>query len=230
MTSPTRLGPDTVRLRFRDPVLDGGGFPVIGADGRPTHVDRVVEKVGVKFTLTGVSETSTVPPVAVYNAKAALPVDADALALKKTDAIEHAGAVYELAGDAKLKKTLLDGIDHHVRVFCTREEPAGSSAEQIVVTPRGGQDDDGRREPDGVPFPVLAIAVDAGNTAAQYGIEGTVDQADFTVVLPLGSGVRNDDWVTVRGRRGLARIQTEYSQHADRNQEVVTVRSRTGGG
>lgn len=223
------LGRDTVILRFRDAVLDGDGFATYDAGGRPVFVDRTVEKSGVKFTIESVTETSGTPPVTVYTAKAALPVDADCRALLTKDAIEHDGKVYELAGDARVKRTLIDGIEHHVRVRCTREEQARSVLERITVTPRGGQDDDGARLPDGPAFSVVALAVDAGNTAERYGAEGTTLEADFTVVVALGSGIGDGDLVTVRGRDGVARVQREFSQHADRNQDVILVRSRAGG-
>lgn len=222
-------GSDTVRLVFRDPVLDGED-PTFDDDGRPVFTDRLVEKNGAKFTITGVTESDAVPPVVMYAAKCALEVDVDSLALTTKDAIEHDGKIFELAGDARVKRTLIGGVAHHVRVFCTREERAPSVTERVTVTPRGGQDDDGRRLPDGVPFTVEAIAVDAGNTAERYGADGTTTEADFTVVLPLGIGVRDGDWITVRGRVGVARVQREFSQHADRNQDVILVRSRTGGG
>lgn len=219
------LGPDTVQLIFRDP-LDGE----FDADGRPVYTDRLVTKDGVKFTITGVSETSGVPPVAIYSAKCALDVDTDAMALTTKDAIEHDGKVYELSGDARVKKTLIDQTPHHVRVFCSREEQARSVAETVVWTPRGGQDDDGHRLADGAPAELVALAVDAGNTAARYGADGTTEEADFTVVLASGSGVGDDDWIRVRGRNCVARVQREFSQHAERNQDVILARYRGGGG
>lgn len=224
------LGPDTVQLVIREPVLDADDSQTYDGNGRPVYWDRRVTRSGVKFTLEGVTETTAVPPVAVYTGKAALVVDDVTRALTKRDAIEHDGKVYELSGDARVKRTLIDRLEHHVRVRFTREEPAGSTGERVLITPRGGQDDDGRRLPNGDPIAVDAIAVDAGNTAERYGAEGTVDEADFTVVLPLGSGINDGDWIRVRGRDCIARVQREFSQHAERNQDVVLARSRTGGG
>lgn len=222
------VGKDTVDLIFRDPVLDGTNHPTYEADtGRPVYADRIVSKSDAKFTITGVTENGS---VATYSAKCALQVDADALALTAKDAIRHDGKVFEMSADARLKRTLLDGLDHHVRAFCSREEPVGSVAELVTITPRGGQDDDGRRQADGTPVDVEAIRVDAGNTAERYGAEGTTDEADFTVVLPLGSGVRDGDWITVRGRRCVARIQRQFSQHALRDQDVILAKFRGGGG
>lgn len=223
------IGSDTVELIFRDPVLDGDDQPVIDEFGRPTFVDRVVPKSNAKFTITGVSETDTIPPVAVYSAKCALQVDADAAALMAKDAVRHDGKVFEMSGDARTKYRLIDSIPDHVRVFCAREEPAPSIAEQVTIALRGGQDDDGRRLPDGPPILVTAFAVDAGNTAERYGAEGTIEEADFTVVLPIGIGLRDGDWITVRGKRCVARIQREFSQHVQRNQDIVLARFRGGG-
>ena len=151
------------------------------------------------------------------------------MALTSKDAIEHDGKVFELIGDALMQRTLIDGLDHHVRVYCSREETVASVTELVTITPRGGQDDDGHRLPDGAPVDVEAIEVTAGNTAERYGAEGTTDEADFTVVLPLGTGVRDGDWITVRGRRCVARVQRMFSQHAERNRDVVLAKFRGGG-
>lgn len=221
------IGADTVDLIFRDPVLDAGQPTYDPATGRPVYTDRIVPKSGAKFTITGVTENGS---VATYSAKCALQVDADARALMAKDAIRHDGKVFEMSADARVKRTLLDGLDHHVRAFCSREEPVGSVAELVTITPRGGQDDDGHRLADGTPFDVEAIRVDPGNTAERYGAEGTVDEADFTVVLRLGSGVRDGDWIKVRGRQCVARIQRRFSQHAQRDQDVILARFRGGGG
>ena len=219
------LGSDTVELVFRDPVLDGFDNPEYDPDNRPETVDRVVEKSGVKFTITGVTESDD---VTVYQAKCALPVDADTTALASKDAIRHDGLLFEMSGEARVKRTLIDGVAHHVRAVCSREASAGRG-ELVTVTPRGGQDDDGARLPDGAPFTVLALAVDPGNTAARYGAAGTVVEADFTVVLPLHCGVSDGDWITVRGRTCVAALQREFSQHAARDRDVVLARFRSGG-
>lgn len=222
------LGRDTVVLIFRDPVLDGGGHQTYDPiTGRPAYTDRPVPKTGAKFTITSITENGS---VVVYSAKCALQPDADAQALTSKDAVEHDSKVFELSGDARVKRTLIDGVEHHVRVICTREETVGSIAELVTVTPRGGQDDNGARIPDGAPVDVVAVAVDVGNTAERYGAEGTLDEADFTVVLEVGSGVRDGDWITVRGRRCVARVRRVFSQHVDRNRDVVLARFRGGGG
>ncbi|AUV60793.1 head closure Hc1 [Mycobacterium phage Rem711] len=223
------VGADVVELIFRDPVLDDNDRPVLDAAGRPTFTERVVPKTGAKFTIDTVTESGTLPPVAVYSAKCALQPDADALALTTKDAIRHDGKVFEMSADARVKVTLIDRIPHHVRAFCSREEPVASIAERVTITARGGQDDDGRRLPDGTPVDVLAFAVDAGNTAERYGASGTVEEADYTVVLPADAALRDGDWLTVRGRRCVARIQREFSQHPQRNQVIALAKYRGGG-
>lgn len=222
------LGSDTVVLIFRDMVLDDGGTPAFDEDGRPTYADRRVTKTDVKFTIDSVTESDSLPVIATYAAKCALEVDADSLALTRRDAIEFDGKVYELSGDPRPKRTLIDGDPHHVRAMCMRQEYAGD-VELVTITPNGGQDDDGARLPDGVPVQVPALAVDAGNTAEKYGTDGATEEADYTVVLPQGA-LRDGDWITVRGRRCVARIQRRFSQHADRNEDVVLARFRSGGG
>lgn len=219
------IGRDTVTLVFRDPVLDDGA-PVFDVDGRPTFADREVVKSGSKFTIDSVAEDDQ---AATYSARCALPVDADTTVLAAKDAIRFDGKLYEMAADARVKYTLIDAIPHHVRAFCTRAERVRSVAELVTITARGGQDDDGARLPDGTPTEWEAVAVDAGNTAERYGGQGTTIEADFTVVLPLGTGIRDGDWILVRGRQCVARIQREFSEHADRNQDVVLARFRGGG-
>lgn len=230
---PELVGPDTCVLVIREPVLDGDGAQTYDGDGRPVYSDRRVTRTGQKVTINPtprISAATGVPPIAVYSGKAALTVDAETRALLKKDAIEFDGKLYEMTADALVKRTLIDSIEHHVRVFLSREEVAEFGVELVVHTPRGQQDDRGRRAPDGEPATLPALAVDAGNTQERYGVEGTVEEADFTVVLALGSGVRDGDWITVRGRRGLARVAREFSEHANRNQDVVLVRARSGGG
>lgn len=222
------LGPDDVVLIVRDPVLDDDGAPTFDVVGHQVFTDRRLPKSEAKFTITGVTESDSLPVIATYAATCALDVDADSLALTRHDAIEHDGKVYELSGDALLKRTLIDAEPHHVRAMCARQEYAGD-VELVTITPAGGQDFDGVRLPDGAPVQVPAMSVDPGNTAEKYGADGTGQEADFTVVLAQGL-IRDGDWITVRGRRCSARVQRRFSQHADRNEDVVLARFRSGGG
>lgn len=222
------LGSDTVVLLVREMVLDDDGRPQYDDNDRVVYTDRRITKTDAKFTITGITESDSLPTIATYAATCALEVDADTLALTRRDAIEHDGKVYEMSGDARAKKTLIDGDLHHVRAICTRQEYAGE-VELVTITPRGGQDDDGRRQQDGVPVQTPALAVDPGNTAEKYGTDGTTDEADFTVVLPQGS-IRDGDWITVRGRRCVARVKRRFSQHSDRDEDLVLATFRGGGG
>lgn len=222
------LGSDTVVLIVRDPMLDGDGVPMFDDNRRPMYVDRRITKTDVKFTITSVTESESLPTIATYAATAALTVDADTLALNRRDAIEHDGMVYEMTGDARMKRTLIEGEPHHIRAFCARQEYAGT-VEMVTIQQRGGQDDDGVRLPDGAPVEAAALAVDPGNTAEKYGTDGATEEADFTVVMPQGV-IGDGDWITVRGRKCVARVQRRFSQHADRNEDVVLARFRSGGG
>ncbi len=222
------LGSDTVVLIVRDLALDEAGVPMFDDDDRPMYVDQRITKTDAKFTITSVTESESLPTIATYAATCALPVDADTLALNRRDAIEHEGMVFEMTGDARPKRTLIEGDVHHVRAFCARQEYAGT-VEMVTIQPRGGQDNDGHRLPDGVPFQTPAAAVDPGNTAEKYGVDGVTEEADFTVLLPQG-GIHDGDWITVRGRKCVARVQRRFSQHPDRNEDVVLARFRSGGG
>jgi hypothetical protein len=227
----TPLGPDTVELIFRDPVLDDDDQPTYDENGHAVFTDRIVTKSAAKFTVFATTEPIVTggETIVVHQAKAALPVDADTRALHPKDAIRFDGETFEMTGEARLKKTL-DGFDNHVRVFCSREERSGQLGELVVIRSRGGQDDDGARLPDGPPRTVAALGVDTGNTAERYAAEGTAELAEFTVSLPLGTDIKDGDWIRVRGRDCIARVLLEFSQHADRDRIVVLAKSATGGG
>jgi hypothetical protein len=222
------LGSDAVTLVVRVPVVDADQRQIYDSDGRPVFADRRVPKTGAKFTIDSVSEAAD--GVVSYAARCALPVDDDTLALTTKDAVEFDGKLYECSGDARPKRTLIEGELHHVRAMCSREERARGVAERVTIIARGGQDDDGIRLSDGPPVEAEALSVDAGNTAAKYGADGTISAADFTVVLAPGSGVRDDDWIVVRGRHCTARVARVFSQHHQANVDVVLARSATGGG
>ncbi len=216
------IGPDTVELVIRDPTVG------VDANGQPNRVDRVVAKSNSNVTVETVVERREVGAVAVHKAKIALPVDADTQALTAVDAIRHDGRVYELTAGAYTAKRLV-GPATHVRVFGSHEEPVNETRELTVVTPKFGRDDDGQPLPDGVPVEVLARGVDPGNTTKKYGSTGELDEVDFTVAYDLDAPVKDGDVVTVRGRRGYARVQKHLEQWADRSQLVVTVASKYGG-
>ena len=56
--------------------------------------------------------------------------------------------------------------------------------EQVTITPQAGHDSNGDPLPAGTPFD-LAGLVAPGNTLRAAGIGGDLDEADFTVYLPL---------------------------------------------
>ncbi len=56
--------------------------------------------------------------------------------------------------------------------------------EQVTVTPQGGVDAHDNPLPAGDPFNVPAL-VAPGNTAARPGADGDLEEADFTLYLPL---------------------------------------------
>lgn len=82
-----------------------------------------------------------------------------------------------------------------------------TSGETVTVTPQAGLDDDGDPIAGGGPVAVEAITVAPGNTTLSYNDQGDLDSAEFTVYLPLGSPVSDDDLITVRGKTCRARVQ-----------------------
>lgn len=223
------IGPDTVDLIFRDPA------PGVDANGQPNRVDREVQgitncsvTVERATEVIGVAANTDNGMVIRYTARAMLPFDLITPLLKSTDAIRHDGRVYELEADAIPKRTLR-GRPDHVRVYAAAEVATLERGELVTVTPKFGRDDTGQPLPDGVPVEVIARAVTPGNTAKRWGVSGEQDEADFTVVFGINDPVKDGDAVTVRGRRGIARISTHLEQWADRDTKVALVRVRTGG-
>ncbi|ABW88407.1 head-to-tail connector [Mycobacterium phage Evanesce] len=222
------LGPDTIELIFRDPA------PGVDANGQPNVTDRVVSKGNCALMVTtatereGVTSNTENGMITRYVAKAVLPVDADTTALRAVDAIRFDGRVYELSADAVAKYTLR-GAPDHVRIFATCEVATPELGELVTITPKFGRDDTGQPLPDGDPFDVIARAVTPGNTAKTLGVAGEQDAADFTVVFDAGVPIKDGDAVTVRGRRGIARVALHIEQWANRDTIVALVKSRTGG-
>lgn len=226
------IGPDTVTLVFRDPAAGVDRF------GRPNVTERLVVKGpgatpptpgnAFLFDKRPTEERDAEGSVAdIRRAGARLYPDADTLALKATDAIIAGGLKYELSGPA-VPEADLDGRVDHVHIQCERIYSSGRG-EDVTITPAGHRDDDGHVAPDGVPFVVTAYLVTPGNTTAKYGASGELVEADFTVVLPIDTPLADDDWVTVRGKPGRARIQTNLPQFADYQRLVVLVNTKAGG-
>lgn len=223
------IGPDSVDLIFRDPA------PGVDDNGQPNTVDREVAgvancsvQIATATEAAGVSENRDNGMVIRYTVRAMLPFDATTTTLTSVCAIRHDGRVYELSADAIPKRTLR-GAPDHVRVFASSEVSTMERGELVTITPKFGRDDHGQPLPDGVPVDVVARAVTPGNTTKRLGVSGEQDEADFTVVFGIDDPVKDGDAVTVRGRRGIGRVETYLEQWADRDTKVVTVRVRTGG-
>ncbi|WP_431231526.1 hypothetical protein ACQ856_18360 [Mycolicibacterium psychrotolerans] len=223
------IGPDGVDLIFRDPA------PGVDANGQPNTVDREVTvpencsvQVKTATEAVGVAVNTQNGMVIHYNMSAMLPFTDDTLALTSLCAIRHDGRVYELSADAIPKRTLR-GAPDHVRVYATCEVATLERGELVTITPKFGRDDHGQPLPDGAPFDVVARAVTPGNTAKTLGVSGEQDAADFTVVFDLATPLKDGDAVTVRGRRGIARVADYLEEWANRDTKVALVRVRTGG-
>lgn len=220
----TDVGPDVVTLVFRDAAT---GFD---AQGRPNVTERRVDKTGCAFEFDKrpTEDTDQSGSVAVVRRPTCrLPVDSDAQALDSKDAIEFDGRVYEMQGPAVTRDSLDAGPDH---VYCDLESMYNTGiGEKVTITPAGGRDDDGNVVDGAEPFDVVAFDVEAGNTMARFGPSGEVSEAAFTIKLPLDTVIADDDWVTVRGKTGRARIQTQLTQYAGLDRLVVLVDTLSGG-
>jgi hypothetical protein len=219
----TDIGPDTVVLVFRDPAT---GFD---AHGRPNVTERLVTKTGCAFQFDkrpaeDLDESGTVAMVRRPTCR--MPIDADTTALDTTAAIRFGGRTYEMQGPSVVIGSF-DGPDH---VFVDLEDiyDAGRG-EKVTITPNPGRDDDGAVVPGGPPFDVVAFDVTAGNTMAKFGQSGEVSEAAFTIVLPVDTNLHDDDWITVRGKTGRARIQVVLPQYVGRERMVVLVDTKSGG-
>lgn len=101
------------------------------------------------------------------------------------------------------------------------------NTETVTVTPTFGSDSDGDPVADGTPFDAEAL-VAPGNTSFGYGVQGDLDTAEFTLYLPIGTAVKDDDRIEVRGRVCTARVKEWHSMRTNRaNLEVLCV-SKTG--
>lgn len=221
------IGPDTVDLVIREAAAG------VDDHGRPNRMEQLVPTPNSCLTITSVMETRDTGRVIVYQATAALPVDAATRALRDTDAIRDpvSGMVFDLTADALVKSTLR-GAEDHVRVYATLEKPVGAidaTREQVTITPTFGRDLDGQPRDDGVPFVVMARGVKAGNTTRTIGDDGELLSADFTIAFDLDVAIKDGDRVAVRDRTGYALVSDVHEASADASERVVLVRSRTGG-
>lgn len=107
-----------------------------------------------------------------------------------------------------------------------------TSEEDVTVTPQGGLDDDGDPAAGGTPIVIGAITVAPGNTSLQFSDSGEVDSVEYTVYLPAGSAISDDDLITVRGRDFRARVQEwrdPWPGEVSLDGLVVLCKSVTGG-
>lgn len=118
-------------------------------------------------------------------------------------------------------------------------------AETVKVWPPVEFDDHGNPIDNGDPDPVelIPLEVAPGNSVAQYGIGGDLNDVEFTVYLPLryrrrvGTDfvwvdtttlVADDAVIKVRDRTCAARVQVWTSQRSKRGGIAVLCRSATG--
>lgn len=226
----TDLGPDTVTLVFRT-VVDG-----YDTFGRPNVSERTVDKgplaspaspgCAFQFDKRPTEESDESGSVAmIRRLTCRLPIDTDTQALTATDAIRFGGRTYEMQGPAVVIESF-DGPDH---VYVDLEDAfATGIQEKVTVTPAGGRDDDGNPLDAGDPFDVVALDVTAGNTTARFGAAGELSEAAFTIVFPVSTPIRDDDWITVRGKTGRARVQVNLPQYEGRERLVVLVDTTAG--
>jgi hypothetical protein len=219
----TDIGPDTVTLVFRTPAAGLDTF------GRPNVTERTVDKTGCDFQFDKrpTEDTDESGSVAsIRRPTCRLPIDDDTSALDTIDAIRFGGRTYEMQGPAIIRESF-DGPDHVYTDLGYRYDTG--LGERVTVTPNGGRDDDGNVLAGGAPFDAIAFDVQPGNTVAKFGPSGEVSEAAFTITLPINTAIHDDDWVTVRGKTGRARIQMQLPQYAGRERLVVLVDTKSGG-
>lgn len=222
------LGPDTVTLVRRTPVLDEDGGPVVDAFGVPASIETRIDKSACSWAQHPAVEEIAGVQVAVIKAVGHLVVDSDTETLSARDAVEFDGRVFEMQGPG-VKRVDLDGNPDHVRAEAIWCEDV-SIGEEVVVIPAGQRDLDGNYSAAGEPVPVIARAVLVGNQVRRFGAGGETVAADFTVVLDPDAAVTDSDWIEVRGRQCRALVQEQTSQWQARNALIVLAQARSGGG
>lgn len=99
--------------------------------------------------------------------------------------------------------------------------------ETVTITPTQGKNTDGDPLPAGDPFDVLGL-VAPGNTSYRFNDQGELDSAAFTVYLPIGTAIKDDDRITVRDRVCVARVREWHSMRTTRANLEVLCLSVTG--
>lgn len=228
MTLPalTDLGPDTVELVKRDPVVDAGGNPVLDQWGRPQRVERTITRERCSVQINDGTEEINGTVIAVLRLRAMLPVDDDTEGLVPADAVRYRGRLYELVMPG-VRHEFLSGAPSHVRIAGSWAQDV-SLGEQVIVIPAGKRDDDGNFTPDGQPIPLIAKAVVPLSASRSKGIDLN-PSADFTVVLDVDAPISDGDWLIVRGQECVATLSREESQWAGRRALNVFAQYRAGG-
>lgn len=234
---PTTLGPDTVQLVLRSYIT--GQF---NEYNQPAYTEASIDKTGCLITVGDGSTVSTNVAAAVgigaadtakgsvqvFVMKGVLPIDDDTRLLTGNDGLIHDGILYELNRPPSTK-TFHDGSPSHFRVFGSSMDDTMKNAERVTVQPRGGRDDDGQPKPDGQPFDVTAYAVSQDKSDIRFWSSGSLDTAEFMVALPVTVPISDNDYVTVRGRQGYARVRADMERWENRNLKMVEVTSALGG-
>lgn len=102
-------------------------------------------------------------------------------------------------------------------------------SESVTIIPQVDRDDNGDMVAAGSPYTLVAKAVAPGNTTLSYNTSGDVEDVDFTVYLPLGSVIKDDDVIMVRTKKCYARVQVWQSAYnTGRGGVVVLAKAITG--
>lgn len=99
-----------------------------------------------------------------------------------------------------------------------------------VSSSAAGYDSDGNPIPTGALVSIRAIAIAPGNTSLEFITGGDTDTAEYTVYLPLGSPIVDDDQIEVRGKHCRARVKEWISPYSGRGGLEVVCKSVTGAG
>lgn len=109
----------------------------------------------------------------------------------------------------------------------------GTVGETVTVTPQSGFNDDGDPIASGQPVTLEAILVTPGNTSSRVNDQGELDSVEFTVYLPFGSPISDDDLIVVREKPCWARVQEwrdPWPGAVSLDCLVVLCKAVTGGG
>lgn len=97
-----------------------------------------------------------------------------------------------------------------------------------VSSSAAGWDSDGNPIDTGALISMRAIAIAPGNTSLGFVEAGGGDVVEYTVYLPLGSPIVDDDLITVRGKQCRARVKEWVSPWTGRGGLEVLCAAATG--